>query len=601
MRRALWVIALVLVVVFAALGVRRQASGVRSDPESSDRSPKSDVRSPSSRRLTPDARRLTVPQAHAVTLSGHVTDEVDHSSVAGAEVVVRNPLGEASTMTKQDGAFSIDVPPGAYHVGVRGGGVISVGVEDRERLDTGPNGAIAGLPDDTLMPVVVATENTSLELALPREATIAGTVTDRDGRRVAHAIVRAHGALRPAFGTDIAETDEAGNYTLVVPAGRYRLEAGAPDYAGNLGPVDTTAVARTTAHVALVLAKGCQITGKVVRANGKPAGDGAIERRTEERGGDFGPAGHIEPDGTFRWTTLEDGEMTLRAWPWKSAASDPRTFDCHDGARFTDVVLHVPDQPAGLHGRIVDASGAPVPFGYVDVEALDPRLASQQERADAEGRFAIHDVGFGRYQLTASASGRGIAVTTVAAPRDDDIELRLGGTGRIEGTLTALSNGTVEVSFEACFDALDLAHRPMAISHEPRLVTVRGGRFAIDDAPACDLLLMARWRDQRMHARIVVAPDQIARVEIPLGPPHDKIVRGTVRDSAGNLVANARITAVLDGKRTGVTADDNGHFTMRSFAGAQLTASDGSRIGNALIGRANVAEEQVDLVIDVPN
>ncbi|MGE5181527.1 MAG: carboxypeptidase regulatory-like domain-containing protein [Acidobacteriota bacterium] len=534
-----------------------------------------------------------------MTIAGHVLDEVDHSPVAGAEVVVRGPLGEQSTITRPDGAFSIEVARGAYRVAARGGGVITAGAEDRERLETGPNAAIVGLPDDTLMPVVEATRSVAnLELALPREATIAGTVVDREGRRIAHAIVRAHGALRPAFGTDVAETDEAGNYTLVVPAGRYHLEAGAPELAGSLGPVEITAVAHATAHVQLVLAKGCEIRGKVVRADGKPAADGAIERRSVDRNLDFGPAGRIEPDGTFRWATLDEADVTLRAWPWKSAATDERTFSCHDGARFTGVVLRVRSEPAAVHGTLVDATGTPVPFGYVDVEALDPGLASQQERADAEGHFEIHDLPFGRYQVEAAAAGRGIAVTTVAAPRDEALELRLGGTGRIEGTTTALANGTLAIELEACFDALDLQHRPMPIAHEPRLVTVRGGRFAIDDAPACDLLLVARWHEQRVQARVVVSPSQLAHVELELGPPHEKLVHGTIRDRDAHPVANASVTAIYEGRRTASVTDAAGHYSVKSFAGAQLTASDGSRRGDAQVGRANVPDEQVDVVID---
>ncbi len=547
----------------------------------------------------PEARGPKISQPALVTIAGHVRDQSDGSPVADAEVVVRGATGEGTTHTHGDGAFAIEVVPGAYRVGVRTGGVLTVEQEDHERLDGGAAAALVGAPDDTLMPLVDATSNVAnLELVLPREATIAGWVTDRDGRRIAHAIVRARndGNTRPAFGTDVAETDGNGNYTLRVAPGKYRLQAAAPGFAGT-SPSEIVAHARATATLALVLKRGCEIRGRVVRADGTASVDGAIERRTGDSDLSFGPAGRIAPDGTFRWSTLDDGEVWLRAWPWKSAPTEARSFECEDGARFTDVVMRVASRAASLRGTITDAAGAPVPFAFLDVEALDPLLPSQQERGDAEGRWEVYDLPAGRYQIKATAAARGIAVTTVALPRDEVVALQLGGTGRIEGTTTALANGTIEDTLDACFDALDLARRPMPIAHEPRLVAVTGGRFAIDDAPACDLLFTARWRDQKVATRVAVPPAKTAHVELALGGLRDKTVRGVVRDRDGNPVANARVSAIFEGRDAAATTDDAGRYTLHSFAGAQLVASDGRRTGNAVVGRANIAEEQVDVVI----
>jgi hypothetical protein len=44
--------------------------------------------------------------------------------------------------------------------------------------------------------------------------------------------------------------------------------------------------------------------------------------------------------------------------------------------------------------------------------------------------------------------------------------------------------------------------------------------------------------------------------------------------------------------------DDSGRFTLRTYAGAQLVAGRGGRAGRARVGRANVASEQVDIVLD---
>jgi hypothetical protein len=546
----------------------------------------------------PEARSPKIPQQSLVKISGHVREQADGSPIDNAEVVVRG-AGQSTVHTRSDGAFAIEVAPGAYRVAVRAGGVLTVEQEDHERLDAGAAAALVGAPDDTLMPLVDATSDVAnLELVLPRDATIAGWVTDRDGRRIAHAIVRARndGNTRPAFGSDVAETDGNGNYTLRVAPGKYRLQAAAPGFAGT-PIIEIVARARATATLALVLKRGCEIRGRVVRSDGAPSSDGAIERRAGDSDFSFGPAGRIEPDGTFRWTTLEDGEVWLRAWPWKSAPTEARSFECEDGARFGDVVLHTANRAPSLRGTISDATGAPVPFAFLDVEALDPMLPSQQERGDAEGRWEVYDLPPGRYQIKTAAAARGIAVTTVALPRDEVVSLQLAGTSRIEGATTALANGTIEITFDACFDALDLARRPMPIPHEPRLVAVTGGRFAIDEAPACDLLFTARWRDQKVATRVAVSPATTAHVELALGRLRDKTVRGVVRDREGNPLANVRVSAVFEGRDAAATTDDAGRYTLHSFAGAQLVASDGRRTGNATVGRANVSEEQVDVVL----
>jgi hypothetical protein len=589
---------LALVVLVAVLGRERfetRLSGVATQHATSDAA---DNARGSAARDALLHLPIAAPHARAmVKLAGHVVDDVNRAPVGNAEVLLRSELGEETVQTKDNGAFSVDVAPGDYRIAVRGGGAITASTGDRIRLDPGPNAALAGAPDETLMAAVHATADiTNLEIIATASSTIAGRVIGPDSQPIAHAVVRARGALRSALGTDSAETDARGEFSLEVPAGRYVLDARAPGFAGLVNPTEVTARPHASQRVALLVTRGCEIRGRVVREDGSPGGDGAIERRTIV-GEDFGPAGRVEPDGTFAYTTTEDTEIVLRAWPWKSMPSQERQFTCRDGARFNDVVLKVPDHDPALSGIVVDASGAPVPFAYVDVEALDAGRSSQQERADAAGRWEVYELFPGRYQVTASASGRGIAVTTVAMPRGDDVRLQLAGTGRIEGTTTSLANGTLQLSFVACFDALDLQRRPMVIAHEPRLVTVTGGRFAIDDAPACDLQMSARWRDQIIPVRVVVPPAQTGHVELALGPPHEKTVHGTVTDR-GAPVPNARVNADLDGRSVAATTDDEGHFTLHTFSGATLATSDGARSGHAHVGRANVGDERVDITLD---
>jgi hypothetical protein len=235
-----------------------------------------------------------------------------------------------------------------------------------------------------------------------------------------------------------------------------------------------------------------------------------------------------------------------------------------------------------------------VPLAYLDVTALDPLPNNQQERGDSAGNWHVYDMPAGRYRVTASAPGKGIVDTVVVAPRQD-IRLTLGGTGRIVGTTTELVTGSIETSFLHCGPK----DRPVEVAHEPRIVPVTAGRFVIEHAPACTLALAVRWRDKLVETSVVVEPDRAAYVEVDVGAPRGKTVHGVVRDVAGNAVEGARVTAVVqDREAATVRTDAAGRYTLQTSSGAQLVAGKGEHVGRASVGRANVASEQVDLVLD---
>ena len=531
-------------------------------------------------------------EPRAVRITGAVIDQLSHTGVGDVEVVFRGPLGESSTTAAADGTYAIDVLPGVYRAYVRSDDVLSVGVPDRERLPTGPRAEAVGLPDDALMPLIAATADVEhVELGVIHGGTISGRVVDRDGRPVARAIVRALGRhVRPVGGTDLVESDASGGFELRLPPGSYVLDASHPRFAGatHADPIELDAGDKVDLTVTLVA--GCIVSGRVLRADGSPAGDGAIEEQFGETDNEFGPSGRVEADGAFRWATTEDGDVTLRAWPWKSPRSSSKRFACRDGARFADVVFELPELHTDLEGTLVDAHGAPVALAYLNVTPLDPSTPSLQERTDGEGHWAVYNTPAGQYQVTAQAPGRGVVVTTIVAP-SRDVKLQLGGVGRIEGTARELDNGSFEVDFETC--------NGMAIAHEPRVVPVAGGRFAIDDAPACDLRMVARWHGETIKLHATVAADDTAHVEVAIGPPRTKTIHGTVRDRDARPVSGALVRAYPDrGDTITTTTDAAGRYSLAAFSGAMLMAAESDRYGYGAAGHANVADEEVDLVLD---
>ncbi len=464
-------------------------------------------------------RALPVARTGLVTVTGTVRDADTHP-VAGVDVLFRQAGRDAIARTDADGTYRIEIAAGTYRVTARADRVLSVALADRLRLPELPSSAVAGVPDEALMLRLDATSDLDgVDLEVVTTWRIAGRILDPDGTPVAGAVVRAHPAaaqtapatLRPVLGTDSAVSDQAGRFELRVAPGSYSFAAGHPDYAG-IRDVDQEASGGTIEHT-IFLAAGCIIAGRVVDAQGQPAPDGAIERQTGFLQRDFEPSGRIEPDGSFRWVTTHTEQVTLRAWPWHSPPTADQTFDCSDGKRYDDVVFKLPSATPDLEGVLVDKADEPVPFAYLDVSPLDLGGIGQQERTDAAGRWQVHRLPAGRYAIRTHAAGRGAVDKIVRSP-DRRVRLHLGGVGRLVGTTTLLERGTFQITRMICKER---SARSFSRTIDRRLVVIRGGRFVIDDLPACELEAIVSWRDQHVEITATIPAGGTATVEVPLG------------------------------------------------------------------------------------
>ena len=545
---------------------------------------------------------FAAPQADGeVTIAGRVIDVRLQQPVGNIEVVFRSTSGETSTTTHPDGAYSIRVAAGVYRAFVRDDTVLSVGRPDRVRLPTLPSAEAAGVPDEALMSLVLASSDTEgVDLSVMRGGIVSGHVVDRGGRPIAGAVLRARGGLRPTLATDIAETDRDGSFELRLPAGAFDLDANHPRFAGVAGiagiasPAGESSTRISVApgdhlQTTITLTAGCVISGRVIGRGGEHASDGAIEQQWGTGEFQFGPAGQIQADGTFRWVSTDEVDVTLRAWPWKSPPSASRKFTCRDGARFDDVVFQVLDRGPDLDGVLVDQAGAPVGLAFLDLVPLDPGGIAQQERSDAAGHWSVYNLPPGHYRVTAQAEGRGVTQETVTSPHAG-VRLALGGTGRIEGTTPRLASGSFELVLGTCLDNDGMIPLPRS----RRLVTVAGGRFAVDNLPACALSFGAIWHGQPIAQQVVIPSGGTAHVVLDLGPPVARTVHGVVRDANGKPLAGAQVTASYEGGGdVTATTDASGGYTLKTFAGATLTAAARGRIGFAQVGGG----DQVDLAV----
>ena len=526
-----------------------------------------------------------------VTIAGTVVDAATHDGVGGVEVVFRGEGGEESTMAGPDGRYRLDLRPGAYRAFVRDDAVLSIGRAE-SRLPGMPSADAAGAPDEALMPLVVARASASdVDLTVARGGVIRGRVVDRAGRPIASAVLRARsGGPRPALGTDVAETGADGAFELRLPAGGYDLEVSHARFAGIAGTDEERRIAVApgdTVTRTFTLAAGCVIAGRVVGPGGAAAGEGALEARWVADEGRFSPAGQIAPDGTFRWSTMDEAQIELRAWPWKSPPSPERAFACHDGARFEGVVFQLPQRGPDLEGVLVDRSGAPVPLAYIDVASLDGG-PGQVERTDEQGRWGVYQLEPGSYLVTAHAPGRGVVATTVTSPATQ-VRLELGGTGKIAGRTPRIASGSFELLLARC----TLEDSALRLPAERRLVTVTDHTFTVEDVPACDVDLVAVWRGNSVRQRLTVPADGAAELDLAVGPARMKTVRGTVTDEDGRPLEGASVKAISEEEPVFATTEAGGRYSMRAPAGSVLFFSvrrDGAVYG----GRAELDEEDGD-------
>jgi hypothetical protein len=553
------------------------------------------------------------PPSPTVTVAGVVIDRDTREPVPSVEVVLRGEHGDVTARSRTDGTFDVVVPRGGYRAFVRDARVMSSGLEGRVRLRSLPRAELAGVADEQLMPLLVVDGDVKgVELGVTAAALVEGMVTDADGKPVENVVVHAaqleapprlggpnlaqlppqmH-ARRPVLGTDTVITDDKGTFLLRLPAGHYKLEADHPSFAGLAGIAELSLDAGARTQATLTLARGCIISGKVIGVGGTQPHDGALEVRNDVRG--FGPSGRINTDGTFRWTTTDARYVEMRAWPWQSAPSPEQNFWCDEGKRYDNVVLRAGNELPDLSGTMVDAQGNAVPLAYFDIAPLDGGANGQQERVDASGSWRVFELPAGRYEVTANARGRGIVSTMVVVPRED-LTLALGGTGRLSGTTTEIVDGSFELELQQCGGAKE----PIELDEDTRIVVVRGGRFTVDHVPACGLTFTARWRDHEITGSVVVEAERTSYVELELGGAREKIVRGTVRDSGGVAVGSVRITALVENKEVATgRSEKDGTFELHVPSGAELVAGNGRRVGRGTVGRANVASERVDIVLD---
>ena len=277
-----------------------------------------------------------------------------------------------------------------------------------------------------------------IRLTLPESGTIAGRVVDERGAPAGGVTVSAYPDRGNGTGRTVARDD--GSFVLSgLSPGAYRVNAsrGARSLEGagaeQLVTVTTGGTARTTI---VVEAEREQIRGRGVGPDGDPLSDVFVE--AEHQHGDLDREPYFLFSGADAVVTGSDGRFTIEKLPRGTFAV--RAFRRVGGETVkksvptgADIELAIADEASikgtltgraperfRVAGRIVDASGAPIPAVDVSVDPAGMQFDLSPWRksvaTDSDGRFVLDHVVGGDGKLYARGTGVHEALDAIMEP-----------------------------------------------------------------------------------------------------------------------------------------------------------------------------------------
>ena len=467
------------------------------------------------------ARAMSRVQVPTVRVSGTVKDSRG-APISEAHVFFIDGAITWSAQTDSSGGYSIILPQGVYGSYARAESYNTTGSEHYVRHSGGRHKESSRRPFAQMAPVVSALENVDgIDFMLARTGTITGRVIDANGDPVSGASVVSWGSkadfhsVRLVSGADSAVTGRDGTFILEALVGNVNLDVYHPEYAGLQGGNIETVFVVTRAEVDLTLVRGCRITGRVIDSHGDPANDGALELSRLGDSEGYCPVKDFE-NGRFVLDYTRVGTFGLKAWPWKSPSSEPIFVDCEEGGLIEDVEFVIPAIEPDMEGTLLSSDGDPVPGGFVDIQPLGPYGFEQQERTESEGAWAVFSMPPGKYFISAYVPGEGVSFKVINSPSTEN-ELALSGLGDVSGTVSGIDDGSFTFEAITCIDELSGRTAFGQVAHAPRIrkkVSVKGGRFYIEDLPVCTLEIQTFVTGKKERTFINVTEDGQTQISL---------------------------------------------------------------------------------------
>ncbi|WP_406222111.1 MFS transporter [Streptomyces decoyicus] len=318
--------------------------------------------------------------------------------------------------------------------------------------------------------------------------------------------------------------------------------------------------------------------------------------QSTDSGSEEVPAADAGDDGAAAPSADRPGRLVKSAPSWARPATATQAGRIPSAP--AEVTATGPaETPSGFAGRVLDASGTPVPGASITLIDRQGRQADVTT-ADADGRYALAAPAAGTYVLTGAAPGH-TPYAASAMYRGEgvasQVDLILAGTGRLGGVLRGGREGA------------PLAGGSIVLTDAGGEVVTRttsgtDGRWETAPLPPGPYTLVLSAPGHQPRARAIeLSGGELERQDICLEPT--ATVHGTVRGPNGRPLADAAVTLVEDGTVTAhtVTGPD-GAFAFSDLSGPHYTLTAAGYPPHAVpISLAGGAHEILDLDLAQPS
>jgi protocatechuate 3,4-dioxygenase beta subunit len=344
---------------------------------------------------------------------GRVFDKASGAAVPEFTVYAATPTERHSPpapFADPDGKFVKKLPAGQVHLTITAPGYVA---EQRS------------------VTVSAASASEVIEVALTRGRRVRGRVTSLDGKPVADASINVD-AMSHAGAT----SDEAGEYELDGVSSSDPVEI-TVSKDGFLSASRTLPAGSEDQTLDVALDPGRKISGRVVDQHGKPVEGAWISASTEAHGATSQSA-MSAADGSFTIAGLLPTRYSFSASKDGSGEAERNDVDI---ATIQSLLLTLGNSASGtIRGSIAGASSGTWMMAMV---AARGENGSAQAQVGRDGRFVIENVPAGEvnvvgmlYSTQSQVSTRPAAVQ-LAAGGDVEVQLEIGGSGSLRGTVWA--------------------------------------------------------------------------------------------------------------------------------------------------------------------
>ncbi|MHA7629174.1 carboxypeptidase regulatory-like domain-containing protein [Corallococcus sp. M7] len=519
-------------------------------------------------------------------IEGFVT-RADGTPARGARVSAWGEDGAVEVETGDTGSFSLDVPPGSFHVTARlgaetgaAGGAVIEGRGMTVKEETGAaRGAIVVGPGMTATNATGAAEG----------AVVAGPgMTVKEPRAAGGAIV--------AGPSMTVEPRAAGGAVVTGPGMTVKAETGAAEGPIVVGP------GMTVRNVRIRLGGAASLTGVVRRKDSGEAIAGAtVGVRAHGDRADLLQA-RSEADGRFEVGGLAPGAYDLQV---RAPGFQPLTrtgLGVLAGQRF-ELVLELA-APGRIEGTVVDGAEAPLP-GVTVVAQLRwrPLPDALPSVTDAQGRFTLEDVPEGTVYVAARRADSEDEVrqpVRVEAGKTATTRLTLVGEGVLEGTVRkedgARPSGAVTVTAHRvgapASESVDVPAKPDGTWS----MRVGAGRYQLSA-----WLSALRFQNGDQQQVVELEAGGRRHVDLVVGEPR-KPLRVTVLEPNGAPSVHATVMATESG-HTDIQAEEMTDASGQAVLALDGLGSDAWRVWSTNGGRqgeaASVSASQKELTLQL--